>query len=170
MRKLTSLFLATTLALGAVTVVHAAADNLTPPPAGSEQPHHKPPHRPGDFMFKNLNLTDAQKKQIHDIFEASHKEGHPPMKADLQAGHDIVTASSFDHAKAEALADKMAAGAKQRTLQMLETQNKIYNILTPEQKKQYNANFEKRLTEKRPHHGKMLPPPAEGQDAPPPAQ
>ena len=31
-------------------------------------------------------------------------------------------------------------------------------MLTPEQKKQYNANFEKRLTEKGPHEGKMAPP------------
>ena len=45
---------------------------------------------------------------------------------------------------------------------MLETQNKIYNVLTPDQKKQYNANFEKRLTEKGPHDGKMPPPPADG--------
>ncbi len=28
-------------------------------------------------------------------------------------------------------------------LSRTETQNKIYNILTPEQKKQFNANFEK---------------------------
>ena len=43
MRKLTSLFLATAMALGAANIVHAAADNLTPPPAGSEKPMHKPP-------------------------------------------------------------------------------------------------------------------------------
>ncbi len=37
----------------------------------------------------------------------------------------------------------------------METQNKIYNILTPEQKKQFNANFEKRLTERPAAKGKM---------------
>jgi len=37
----------------------------------------------------------------------------------------------------------------------METQNKIYNILTPEQKKQFNANFEKRLTERHAPEGKM---------------
>jgi len=36
-------------------------------------------------------------------------------------------------------------------------------VLTPDQKKQYNANFEKRLTEKGPHDGKMPPPPADGE-------
>lgn len=37
---------------------------------------------------------------------------------------------------------------KANMLAHMETQNKIYNILTPEQKKQFNANFEKRLTER----------------------
>jgi protein CpxP len=32
---------------------------------------------------------------------------------------------------------------KAMALSRLETQNKIYNILTPDQKKQFNANFEK---------------------------
>lgn len=46
-------------------------------------------------------------------------------------------------------------------LRHMETQNKIYNILTPEQKKQFNANFEKRLTERPAAEGKMPPAPAE---------
>ncbi len=37
----------------------------------------------------------------------------------------------------------------------METQNKIYNILTQKQKKQFNANFEKRLTERPAAKGKM---------------
>ncbi|STS90008.1 Periplasmic protein [Klebsiella variicola] len=37
----------------------------------------------------------------------------------------------------------MEAQHKAMALSRLETQNKIYNILTPEQKKQFNANFEK---------------------------
>ncbi len=65
MRKLTSLLLASSLAFGAASAVHAAADNLTPPPAaGSEKPMHKPPmHHGMNMMFKGLNLTDAQKQR-----------------------------------------------------------------------------------------------------------
>ena len=55
----------------------------------------------------------------------------------------------------------MTANAKENAVAMMETQNKLYNVLTPEQKKQYNANFEKRLTEKPMHDGKMTPPPAD---------
>ncbi|MCE0490732.1 ATP-independent periplasmic protein-refolding chaperone Spy [Pantoea sp. Mb-10] len=163
MRKLTSLFLATTLALGAANIVHAAADNLTPPPAGSETPMHKPMRHHGmEMMFKDLNLTEAQKTQIKTIMRDGHKEMKRPSVDERKAMHDIIASDTFDSAKAEAQAEKMSADAKARALQMMETQNKIYNVLTPEQKKQYNANFEKRLTEKGPHEGKM-PPPADAE-------
>ncbi|RPD98409.1 ATP-independent periplasmic protein-refolding chaperone [Candidatus Pantoea deserta] len=162
MRKLTSLLLASTLAFGAASAVHAAADNLTPPPAGSEKPMHKPPmHHGMNMMFQGLNLTDAQKTQIRDIMKESHKDFKRPSLEERRADHAIVAADSFDRAKAEAQAEKMTANAKERAVAMMETQNKIYNVLTPEQKKQYNANFEKHLTEKGPRDGKMAPPPAE---------
>ena len=164
MRKLTSLFLATAMAFGAANIVHAAADNLTPQPAGSEKPMHKPMRHHGmDMMFKDLNLTDAQKTQIRDILRDSHKDMKRPSLEERRANHSIIASDTFDRAKAEAQADKMSANAKEHALKMLETQNKIYNVLTPDQKKQYNANFEKRLTEKGPHDGKMPPPPADGE-------
>ncbi|MCZ4058596.1 ATP-independent periplasmic protein-refolding chaperone Spy [Pantoea sp. LMR881] len=163
MRKLTSLFLASTLAFGAASAVHAAADNLTPPPAGSEKPMHKPPmrHHGMDMMFKGLNLTDAQKGQMREIMKESRKDMKRPSLEERRANHAIIASDRFDTAKAEAQAEKMTANAKENAVKMMETQNKLYNVLTPEQKKQYNANFEKRLTEKRPHDGKMPPPPAE---------
>lgn len=165
MRKLTSVFLATAMALGAANIVHAAADNLTPPPAGSEKPMHKPPmrHHGMEMMFKGLNLTDAQKTQIKTILRDGHKEMKRPSLEERRADHSIIASDTFDRAKAEAQAEEMTANAKDRALAMMETQNKIYNVLTPEQKKQYNANFEKRLTEKRPHEGKMTPPPSDAE-------
>lgn len=159
MRKLTSLFVAATLAVGAANIVHAANDNLTPPPAGGEKAMmHKPP-RPGGMhdMFKDLNLTEAQKQQIHSIMKASRKEMKRPSLEERREMHSIIASDSFDRAKAEAQAEKMAANGKERALSMLETQNKMYNVLTPEQKKQFNQNFEKRLTEK-PAHGDKMPP------------
>ncbi|MFS2223755.1 ATP-independent periplasmic protein-refolding chaperone Spy [Pantoea sp. B65] len=159
MRKLTSLFIATTLALGAANIVHAAADNLTPAPAGMEKPMHKPPMRGGMHdMFKGLNLTDAQKEQIRTIMRDAHKDMKRPSLEERRATHAIIASDSFDKSKAEAQAATMTADAKERAVAMMETQNKLYNVLTADQKKQYNANFEKRLTEKPQHQGKMLPP------------
>ncbi|MGD8106217.1 ATP-independent periplasmic protein-refolding chaperone Spy [Pantoea sp. FN0302] len=162
MRKLTSILVASALAFGAATVAHAA-DEITPPPAGSEQAmHHKGPMGHGPMgMFKNLNLTDAQKQQMRDIMKDARKDMKRPSLEERRANHAIIAADSFDRSKAEAQAEKMTANAKENALAMMETQNKLYNVLTPEQKKQYNANFEKRLTEKPMRDGKMAPPPAD---------
>ncbi len=77
----------------------------------------------------------------------------PPLE-ERRAMHDIIASDTFDKAKAEATS-KMEEQRKANMLAHMETQNKIYNILTPEQKKQFNANFEKRLTERPAAKGKM---------------
>ncbi len=165
MRKLTSVVVAMTLALGAANIVHAAADNMTPPPAGADKGMmHMPPRHGGMHheMFKGLNLTDAQKTQMRAIMRDAHKDMKRPSLDDRRAMHSIIASDSFDQAKAEAQASKMSEDGKARALEMMATQNKLYNVLTPEQKKQFNQNFEKRLTEKPRHEGKMLPPDAQG--------
>ncbi len=160
MRKLTALFVASTLALGATSAAFAAdTATTTAAPAESKMMHHK--GKPGmhhDMMFKDLNLTDAQKTQIRDIMKSQRDQMKRPSVEERRAMHDIIASDSFDKAKAQAQVDKMAAQNKARMLAHMETQNKIYNILTPEQKKQFDANFEKRLTERAGPEGKMTPP------------
>lgn len=158
MRKLTALFVASTLALGATSAAFAAdtATTTTAAPAEGKMMHHK--GKPGmhhDMMFKDLNLTDAQKEQIRDIMKSQREQMKRPPVEERRAMHDIIASDAFDKAKAEAQVDKMAEQHKARMLAHMETQNKIYNILTPEQKKQFNANFEKRLTERSAAKGKM---------------
>ena len=159
MRKLTALFVASTLALGATSMAFAAdtATSTTAAPAeGKMMMHHK--GKPGmhhDMMFKDLNLTDAQKQQVRDIMKSQRDQMKRPPLEERRAMHDIIASDSFDKAKAEAQIDKMAEQHKARMLAHMETQYKIYNILTPEQKKQFNANFEKRLTERPAMEGKM---------------
>lgn len=162
MRKLTSVVVAMTLALGAANIVHAAADNMTPPPAGADKTMmHKPPRHGGPHeMFKGMNLTDAQKQQMRTVMQDAHKDMKRPSLEERRTMHSIIASDSFDQSKADAQATKMSADGKERAMKMMETQNKMYNILTPEQKKQFNQNFEKRLTEKPHHEGKMAP--AEG--------
>lgn len=160
MRKLTALFVASTLALGATSAAFAAdTATTTVAPAESKMMHHK--GKPGmhhDMMFKDLNLTDAQKTQIRDIMKSQRDQMKRPSVEERRAMHDIIASDSFDKAKAQAQVDKMAEQNKARMLAHMETQNKIYNILTPEQKKQFDANFEKRLTERTGPEGKMTPP------------
>ena len=164
MRKFTALFVASTLALGATSMAFAAdtATTTAAPAEGKMMMHHK--GKPGMhhemMMFKDLNLTDAQKQQVRDIMKSQRDQMKRPPLEERRAMHDIIASDSFDKAKAEAQIDKMAEQHKARMLAHMETQNKIYNILTPEQKKQFNANFEKRLTERPAPEGKM-PAPAE---------
>lgn len=160
MRKLTALFVASTLALGATSMAFAADTATTTtaaPVEGKMMMHHK--GKPGMhhemMMFKDLNLTDAQKQQVRDIMKSQRDQMKRPSLDERRAMHDIIASDSFDKAKAEAQIDKMAEQHKARMLAHMETQNKIYNILTPEQKKQFNANFEKRLTERAAPEGKM---------------
>ena len=153
MKKLTALFVASTLALGAANLAHAADTTTAAPADAKPMMHHKGkfgPHQ--DMMFKDLNLTDAQKQQIREIMKGQRDQMKRPPLEERRAMHDIIAS---DKAKAEAQIDKMAEQHKARMLAHMETQNKIYNILTPEQKKQFNANFEKRLTERPAAKGKM---------------
>ncbi|WP_220711372.1 ATP-independent periplasmic protein-refolding chaperone Spy [Enterobacter cancerogenus] len=164
MRKFTALFVASTLALGATSMAFAADTATTTaaaPTEGKMMMHHK--GKPGmhhDMMFKDLNLTDAQKQQVRDIMKSQRDQMKRPPLEERRAMHDIIASDSFDKTKAEAQIDKMAEQHKAMMLSRMETQNKIYNILTPEQKKQFNANFEKRLTERHAPDAKM-PTPAE---------
>ncbi|ENG9220572.1 ATP-independent periplasmic protein-refolding chaperone [Salmonella enterica] len=156
MRKLTALFVASTLAMGAANLAHAAETTTAAPADAKPMMQHKGkfgPHH--DMMFKNLNLTDAQKQQIRDIIKAQREQMKRPLLEERRAMHDIIASDTFDKAKAEAQIMKMEAQRKANMLAHMETQNKIYNVLTPEQKKQYNANFEKRLTERPAQEGKM---------------
>ncbi|EFM0793720.1 ATP-independent periplasmic protein-refolding chaperone [Salmonella enterica subsp. enterica] len=156
MRKLTALFVASTLAMGAANLAHAAETTTDAPADAKPMMQHKGkfgPHH--DMMFKNLNLTDAQKQQIRDIIKAQREQMKRPLLEERRAMHDIIASDTFDKAKAEAQITKMEAQRKANMLAHMETQNKIYNVLTPEQKKQYNANFEKRLTERPAQEGKM---------------
>ncbi|ENE6348094.1 ATP-independent periplasmic protein-refolding chaperone [Salmonella enterica] len=156
MRKLTALFVVSTLAMGAANLAHAAETTTAAPADAKPMMQHKGkfgPHH--DMMFKNLNLTDAQKQQIRDIMRAQREQMKRPPLEERRAMHDIIASDTFDKAKAEAQITKMEAQRKANMLAHMETQNKIYNVLTPEQKKQYNANFEKRLTERPAQEGKM---------------
>ncbi|MCI1033180.1 Spy/CpxP family protein refolding chaperone [Raoultella sp. BIGb0149] len=157
MKKITALFVASTLALGAANLAHAA-DTTAAPSDSKPMMHHKGMHGgPHEMMFKGLNLTDAQKQQIRDIMKSQRENMKRPSLDERRAMHELIASDTFDKAKAEAQIDKMEAQHKDMALSRIETQNKIYNILTPEQKKQFNANFEKHLTDRKAPEGKMPP-------------
>lgn len=107
MRKLTALFVASTLAMGAANLAHAA-DTTAAPADSKPMMHHK--GKPGmhhDMMFKDLNLTDAQKQQVRDIMKSQRDQMKRPTVEERRATHDIIASDTFDKAKAEAQIAKM---------------------------------------------------------------
>ena len=169
MRKLTALMLASSLALGA-SMANAAETTASaapaPAPAATQwnatapmMMHHqmgmKGPHRGG--MFEGLKLTDQQREQMQTIakeFRAEHKK--PMMGDHFKEMHKLVASDKFDESAARA---QIEANNKERNDMMLERmkmENKMYNVLTPEQKKEFNQNFEKRIEKMQQRHAAMV--------------
>lgn len=154
MRKLTALFIASTLALGSASAAFAAD---TTAPAADAAPmkmmHHKGEGKGGPF--DGLNLTEQQRQQMRDIMKESHQKRGPGMKEERQALHNLVASDSFDEAKAKAQIDAIGKAQSERMLERAKAENKMYNLLTPEQKKQYNENYQKREQKMMDHMNKM---------------
>ncbi len=116
MKKLTALFVASTLALGAANPAHAADTTTAPSDSKPMMMHHKGGPGQHDMMFKGLNLTDAQKQQIRDIMKSQRENMKRPSLEERRAMHDLIASDTFDKAKAEAQIDKMEAQHKAMAL------------------------------------------------------
>ncbi|KEY58118.1 ATP-independent periplasmic protein-refolding chaperone Spy [Serratia sp. DD3] len=167
MRKLTALFIASTLAFGGTTMAFAA-DDATAPTAATAAPatdtaptkmmrhkgHGKEGHGKGG-LFAGLNLTEQQRQQVRDIMKESQQNFSQEAKGQRQALHSLVASESFDEAKVKAEIDAISKVHTERMLQRAKAENKVYNLLTAEQKKQYNENYQKREQEMMEHMEKM---------------
>ncbi|HSI43442.1 MAG TPA: Spy/CpxP family protein refolding chaperone [Methylotenera sp.] len=101
---------------------------------GHGQGFHKsglPPH------LKALDLSDKQKDEIFALmhnqapaFREQHKE-RMKLMAELR---QTSQAEQFDDAKAQQIADRLAALDREKTLSRARTGAKIYALLTPEQR------------------------------------
>ncbi len=160
MRKLTALIVASTLALGSSTLAFAAdetpATAVAPQTNGNQQmmQHHKgkgmDSHR--GSMFSGLNLTTQQREQMRDIMQQQRNSVPRMEQADRQAMHQVLTAENFDEAKAKELIDASTKAHAERALQRIKAQNKMYNLLTPEQKTQFNAQHQQRMEKMNQRH------------------
>ena len=168
MRKLTALMLASSLALGA-SMANAAETTATPtaPAApvatkadGAPMMMHHQMGKQGPRhggMFEGLKLTDQQREQMKTIAKEFRSEHKKPMMGDhFKDMHKLVASDKFDESAARA---QIEANSKERNAMMLERmkmENKMYNVLTPEQKKEFNQNFEKRIEKMEQRHAAMV--------------
>lgn len=84
-----------------------------------------------------LNLTDDQKTQIHQIMKSEHANIKPLMQQEFQARQQLiqlVTSGSFDQAKASAIAAQESQTHVQLEVEHAKIASQIYQLLDSTQK------------------------------------
>ncbi|WP_133129272.1 Spy/CpxP family protein refolding chaperone [Legionella yabuuchiae] len=96
-------------------------------------------------ITKDLDLTADQKKQIDAIKEDSKKQLmdiHQQMMNLKKQMKDLVTVDKLDESKVDELVNQKKELVAEKTKLMLQTKNKIYNVLNAEQKQKYESMLE----------------------------
>jgi periplasmic protein CpxP/Spy len=109
-----------------------------PAPFGAMGPGmgHGGPHG----ALRGVDLTDEQRDKVFDIQYAQQPAMRDRMKEMTRSREEIgklVASKSFDVKRVRELAGAQAKIMTDLIVLHAETDNKIYNLLTPEQQKQY---------------------------------
>lgn len=92
-------------------------------------------------MFRQLDLTDAQKSELKELRQANREtmhgkmgERHSEMQAQHQKMQQLVLSEDFDEGQVRALAEEMSEQQVERRVAMLKQRHEMMQVLTPEQK------------------------------------
>jgi len=94
-------------------------------------------HRGMGRMFRNLDLTDAQKTQVQTIMKnnrESSKTMRQQMRANKQALRKATENGAFNQSEVQAIANKQGNLHAQMIVQKQKVKAEIFNVLTAEQK------------------------------------
>ena len=107
----------------------------------------------GMHLLRGLKLTAAQHDQV---FQLMHKQApvmHEQTRAIRAASEELRSLSlapTFDEGRAKALADRLGAAMAERAMARARTGNAVFQLLTPEQRRQ--------LAERRARDGQRVQP------------
>ncbi len=125
------------LVLGGVAMLSYAQESATSTTT-SQQAWHGHHGRRMAYMARELNLTDAQKTQIKEIFQANKATGIPviqQMAANKKAMLEATANGNYDQAKIQQLANQQAQLASQLIVQKQAIRHQIYTqVLTADQR------------------------------------
>ncbi len=125
------------LILGGVAILSYAQESATSTTT-SQQAWHGRHGRRMAYMARELNLTDAQKAQIKQIFQANKATGLPVMQqmaANKKAMLEATANGNYDQAKIQQLANQQAQLMSQLIVQKQAIRHQIYSqVLTPDQR------------------------------------
>lgn len=105
-------------------------------------------------MLSSLNLTPGQESQIkaiRDKLKENMMSNHEKMKSIKEQIKSLIKSEKIDEAKLEQLIEQKKSIVGDTMKNRVMSKNKIYNLLTPEQKSQYSSmmdNWEKSRKEK----------------------
>lgn len=111
-------------------------------------------HRAGHGFFRalrQLDLTEAQREEIHGILQARKDDGEGDRQALRDARgalHEAVTTTPLDEAAVRGAAADLAALEADAAVARAETYNAVYDVLTPEQREKL-AEIEATAAERR---------------------
>jgi Spy/CpxP family protein refolding chaperone len=100
-------------------------------------------HRHGGMhLYRQLNLTDAQKQQIKSLVQAQRATTQPlrqQMAASRVAMLQATANGTFNQAQVQSIANQQAQVMAQLAVARESIQNQIYTqVLTPQQQAQFN--------------------------------
>lgn len=114
-------------------------------------------------FLRDLNLTEGQRDQIFKIFHEQAPAVREKVK-EIRKSHEELRALTFsaqyDEAKVKALAEQGAKAEAEMVQLRAANLNKVYQVLTPEQRKK--ADERKAEFEARGSRHPRLPPPTDG--------
>jgi protein CpxP len=122
------------LILGGVAILSYAQESATSSPQKAW--HGQRAHR--GYLMRELNLTDAQKAQVKEIFQANKATDLPLMQqmaANKKAMLEATANGNYDQAKIQQLANQQAQLKSQLIVQKQAIRHQIYTqVLTQDQR------------------------------------
>ena len=124
------------LLVGGVALLSYAQDSATTTTTTQKAWHGR--HGRMAYMARELNLTDAQKAQIKQIFQANKANGLPLMQqmaANKKAMLEATANGNYDQAKIQQIANQQAQLMSQLIVQKQAIRHQIYTqVLTQDQR------------------------------------
>jgi protein CpxP len=141
--KLKLLMVAAVSALG-ISSLHAQSADASPSATTEEQPQSQKHHH---GFWKALNLTDAQRQQLHQMLQSDHSANKGLMVNLLNAQkalHDAIVKNPNDEATIRSLSATVGNAKTELTVQRAKIRSQIVGVLTPEQKEKLAQLDQKR--------------------------
>jgi len=104
-------------------------------------------------LAQDLNLTDAQRQKMRDVFEQfAQKQEQVPLPGQVALQNremlkDIITSPNFDKSKAQAFVGKVTSVITEATVNRLQLRHDLYQQLNAEQQAQYLGMIQERIAE-----------------------